>query len=1157
MKKTKNLLFLLVLLIGIFTFVIPKEVYAIGEPTITSITVKQGNNVLEKEGDYYIADGYEKIYFSYELANVNAYGMGEYIEVWQDLNDMYPRASGWYHVGYESEMYVDFANEYVDYTVKLCDDWNCETVYETRIIKVRFTKVPEMADDVIYYTKVMQNGTELAYDNTIGGFSLNPLRDVTFSVKGENLDPIGNYTLSCANRSKAVYTGLELMNGVDHTCVIADYNEDYLNLFQKLVSYQTDTGYNDGNSTYFVALYLDGDDNSARNYSASIAYANYGEAVLSRIDDDYNGEEWHYLALSKYLNSNDPLKFYVEGYGLENKNYTVTLSIYNGNTQVYTRNETVGGSTLNNGYNAVFSGFDPGTTGGVRYLYRVTIDGVSKQEIVEYVYSSMQINVTKVVQGRDGSPLSVVNGAYVAEGFDNLYLTLSITNYNPNDNIYVRLANGTSTYRPDNEYDIDLDYFEDETTEFTITLCADMDCDEIITFDSVKIKLTHYNQIQNQRVYFYNVTQGGSIIEPNSSGTFTVNNQQIVSMMVKGEDVIEDATYTLELGGYGNGIQVLGSQLLSGVELTGDPRLSGYMSLNLRIGTATLPRVYFDGENYIEEGYDENSQYHYFSFNLTNTYNKSYTATLKYKNYPDIPITMDDETYLEIYPVNTAYHGANKPLMYYLKGTGYEDKNYNVHLIVTLDDDSTFYERDFTVSGNAINSGTNVELTGLTLPLATDIDEIMAGEYGMPTYTFTLTLDDVNDERMVQYNGAGAHLNVSPEVFFQNGKKNLSVFRGFGNSGVYDTNETVFTKYNKIYINFVGYGFEEDTVYNYYVDYGYYTEGANTELTFPNHVTSGTVTGKILNEVGVFVELNNNSHYTHPSYRFYVKKGDEVLAFTAPVIYTTQMATLANVMLNTANRDLYLYSNEYTYVATKSMPIEITVSGLGFDDNEDYDFEYCAVPIYSNGDYGYYGDVCDEVSFNGKDLNDGTVLIDFDDEEDDEDVVGYMFSVYGEGEDYFGQGYFTVTFVESKDVFSDIGSYVIEDASDIIKNIKKHTTATEFKNNLAVTEGGTIKVFDKTGENEVTGQLGTGMQGRLIDEYDRNFMNIGIAVAGDTTGDGNISITDLVKVKKHLLETDELVDVYVAAADVDGETGVSITDLIDMCKDVTGIKELS
>ena len=102
----------------------------------------------------------------------------------------------------------------------------------------------------------------------------------------------------------------------------------------------------------------------------------------------------------------------------------------------------------------------------------------------------------------------------------------------------------------------------------------------------------------------------------------------------------------------------------------------------------------------------------------------------------------------------------------------------------------------------------------------------------------------------------------------------------------------------------------------------------------------------------------------------------------------------------------------------------------------------------------------------------------------------------------------------------------------------------------------TLKVFDKTGENEVTGQIGTGMQVRLIDEYDRNFINIGIAVKGDITGDGNISITDLVKVKGHLLETSILDDVYEAAGDVDAVNGITITDLVNMGKDVTGIEEL-
>lgn len=1153
MKKIRNLLFIFVFLC-VFALIMPNKVNAIGEPEIQSITVKQGNTVLQKEGNYYVANGYDKLYFSYELANVNTYGMGGYIEVYQE-GEEYARSTGWYHVGYESEIYVDFDNEYVTYNINLCDDWDCDPIYDTKTIQVRFTKVAEMNDDVVYFTKAMQSGEEVLYDNERGGFTFNPLRDITFSLKGENLDLSANYAISCADYT-AYYLGSELMNGLDHTCVVSNYHDNSFYLGYKLVGYSTSVGYKEEYITY-PALYLDEYVESINDYTATIAYANYANVALSKVDDDYWGDTWHYLALSKYFDSSKPLKMHLSGTNYENKNYNISLTVWNGNTRVYKTDSTVSGNSLNNGYDAIFNGFNPGTTGGVRYLFRVTVDGVSKQEFVEYIYSNMQISINKIVQGRDGEELPLENGVYVADGFDSLYVSIGLTNYNPDEDVYIRLGNGTSSYRPNGDYDLDIDNFDAETSEFTIMLCADSDCNSVLNFDTFKVKLTHYNQIKNQKVYFYNVRQGGNTIPMTGSGTFTINDKQVVSMMVKGENVIEDATYTLELGSYGSGIQVLGSRLINGVELTGNPQYSDYMSINFRIGSASLPITYYDGTNYITAGVDQiDGWYYYFNFDISNTYNKSYTADLKYKNYPNNALTMDDSMYLELYVVDTAYHGTNKPLMYYLKGSGYENKNYTFHVLVTLDDGSVFYDRNFTVGGNAINAGTNVELTGLTLPLATNIDEIMGGEYGMPTYSFTVSLDDVVDEKLVRYNGAGANLNINPEIFFQNGKKNLSVFRGFANSGMYDTNVDVFRKYDKIYINFMGSGFDENTEYDYYVDYGYYTETDENELTFPNRVTNGKVTGEILNNVGVFVELNNNKNYQHPSYRFYVKKGNEILAFAAPVLYTTEKATLANVMLNTQNRDLYLYSEEYSYIATKSMPIDISVAGIGFDDNKDYEFEYCVMPVYQNGEYGYNDDTCKDVSFNGKDLNDGNVLINFAEDDIDDEVVGYVFSVYGEGDDYFGQGYFTITFVENKELLPSLSRYIIDDASDIIRNIRKQTTVTEFKNSITVIEGGTIKVFDKTGTTEVTGQIGTGMQGRVIDEYNRNFINIGIAVQGDTTGDGNISLTDLVKVKFHLLETEILEDVYEAAGNVDGTSGITITDLVQMSKDVTGIKEL-
>ena len=48
--------------------------------------------------------------------------------------------------------------------------------------------------------------------------------------------------------------------------------------------------------------------------------------------------------------------------------------------------------------------------------------------------------------------------------------------------------------------------------------------------------------------------------------------------------------------------------------------------------------------------------------------------------------------------------------------------------------------------------------------------------------------------------------------------------------------------------------------------------------------------------------MDNNKNYQHPAYRFYVKKGSEIVAFTAPVIYTTENATLGSVILTSQNK---------------------------------------------------------------------------------------------------------------------------------------------------------------------------------------------------------------------------------------------------------------
>ena len=61
-----------------------------------------------------------------------------------------------------------------------------------------------------------------------------------------------------------------------------------------------------------------------------------------------------------------------------------------------------------------------------------------------------------------------------------------------------------------------------------------------------------------------------------------------------------------------------------------------------------------------------------------------------------------------------------------------------------------------------------------------------------------------------------------------------------------------------------------------------------------------------------------------------------------------------------------------------------------------------------------------------------------------------------------------------------------------------------------------------------------------------------ISVTGDTSGDGNISVTDVVRLQSHLLNKSNLNGAYLAAADLNGDGKVTITDLVKSARVVAG-----
>lgn len=100
-------------------------------------------------------------------------------------------------------------------------------------------------------------------------------------------------------------------------------------------------------------------------------------------------------------------------------------------------------------------------------------------------------------------------------------------------------------------------------------------------------------------------------------------------------------------------------------------------------------------------------------------------------------------------------------------------------------------------------------------------------------------------------------------------------------------------------------------------------------------------------------------------------------------------------------------------------------------------------------------------------------------------------------------------------------------------------------------EGGTIKVLTSSGA-ENTGVVGTGNKLAL-------YVNGGllatkeIVVRGDISGDGKITIADLVHVNRHTLNVSRLSGIHMSAADVNNNDSVNIQDLVLINRHILGI----
>ena len=125
-------------------------------------------------------------------------------------------------------------------------------------------------------------------------------------------------------------------------------------------------------------------------------------------------------------------------------------------------------------------------------------------------------------------------------------------------------------------------------------------------------------------------------------------------------------------------------------------------------------------------------------------------------------------------------------------------------------------------------------------------------------------------------------------------------------------------------------------------------------------------------------------------------------------------------------------------------------------------------------------------------------------------------------------------------IISDV--YKISEEDNIISNISPYTYIQLFE--VSVQTNAKMKILDKS-NNPIsdTDYISTDMKLVLNDKIVYN-----LSVNGDLNGDGQISATDLSKIKMHLIDLRLLDGAYLKSANVDGDNEITITDLSQIRK---------
>ena len=122
--------------------------------------------------------------------------------------------------------------------------------------------------------------------------------------------------------------------------------------------------------------------------------------------------------------------------------------------------------------------------------------------------------------------------------------------------------------------------------------------------------------------------------------------------------------------------------------------------------------------------------------------------------------------------------------------------------------------------------------------------------------------------------------------------------------------------------------------------------------------------------------------------------------------------------------------------------------------------------------------------------------------------------------------------------------YDIQEA--YISKIQANTTIQELKNQITINVG-QINIYNKENElQEDVEIVSTGMKIEIKSESQQKIFTL--VVQGDTNGDGQADLKDILAINKHRLNKANLVDEYLLAGDVNRDGNADLRDILQINK---------